>query len=199
MNERPLSIPCGPLSAVRSNPFGMKPDKTEMRRLRVIAKQPNSRMCLVCGLENPSGLRAFFYQLETGELLAVFRPRPEHQGYPGRLHGGIATAILDETIGRAVMKHHAESAIWGVTIEISTRFKKPVPTDEKLRVIARLTREDRRGFEGSGELILADNTVAVSARGRYLKMDLEKIADLDPDHLGWQVTASADDPEFVEL
>ncbi|MCF6291548.1 MAG: PaaI family thioesterase [Desulfobacterales bacterium] len=177
----------------------MGPDKAGRRRLRVIAKQPNSRMCLVCGLENPAGLRAFFYELESGELLAFFCPRPEHQGYPGRLHGGIATAILDETIGRAVMKHHAESAIWGVTIEISTRFKQPVPMDEGLRVVARLTRETRRGFEGSGELILADNTVAVSARGRYFKMDLEKIADLDPDHLDWQVTASEDDPDFVEL
>ncbi len=177
----------------------MKPDNSGIRRLRVIAKQPNSRMCLVCGLENPAGLRAFFYELENGELLALFHPRPEHQGYPGRLHGGIATAILDEAIGRAVMKHHGKSAIWGVTIELSTRFKRPVPVDEKLRVVARLTREDRRGFEGSGELLLADNTVAVSARGRYFKMDLEKIADLDPDHLDWRVTTSADDPEFVEL
>ena len=73
-----------------------------MRHL-VKAKQPNSKMCLVCGLKNRSGLGAYFYELDNGELLAIFRPAEEHQSYPGRLHGGIATAILDETIGRAIM------------------------------------------------------------------------------------------------
>ena len=41
---------------------------------RVLAKQPNSAMCLVCGLENAAGLHASFYELDNGELLAVFRP-----------------------------------------------------------------------------------------------------------------------------
>ena len=41
-------------------------------RLQVKAKQPNSKMCLVCGLKNRSGLRAFFYELDNAELLAIF-------------------------------------------------------------------------------------------------------------------------------
>ena len=70
---------------------------------RVKAKQQNTKMCLVCGLKNPFGLQTAFYELESDELLAIFKPMEEHQSYPGRLHGGIATAILDETIGRAIM------------------------------------------------------------------------------------------------
>lgn len=52
-------------------------------RQRVNAKQENSKMCLVCGLKNPSGLKASFYELENEELLAIFRPSNEHQSYPG--------------------------------------------------------------------------------------------------------------------
>ena len=84
-------------------------------RQRVTAKQENSRMCLVCGLKNPFGLKASFYELENDELLAIFRPSEEHQSYPGRLHGGIATAVLDETIGRAILMKVED--IWGVTID----------------------------------------------------------------------------------
>ncbi|GAJ01339.1 unnamed protein product [marine sediment metagenome] len=84
----------------------------------VKGKQENSKMCLVCGLKNPFGLRSSFYELDNDELLAVFKPMEEHQSYPGRLHGGIATAVLDETIGRAIMIKHRD--IWGVTIEFTT-------------------------------------------------------------------------------
>ena len=68
----------------------------------VLASQNVSRMCLVCGAANPVSLKAQFLELEGGDLLGVFRPLEVHQSYPGRLHGGISTAILDETIGRAI-------------------------------------------------------------------------------------------------
>jgi phosphoribosylformylglycinamidine cyclo-ligase len=58
-------------------------------RVRVVNKQRNSRMCLVCGLKNPYGLMAAFHEMENGELVALFTPHDEHQGYPGLLHGGI--------------------------------------------------------------------------------------------------------------
>ena len=44
-------------------------------RLKVSRKQENSRMCLVCGLENPSGLGASFLELDSGDLLALSTPR----------------------------------------------------------------------------------------------------------------------------
>jgi acyl-coenzyme A thioesterase PaaI-like protein len=58
-------------------------------------KQPNCRMCFVCGIDNPIGLHPKFYTDDEGRCSAHFRPRPEHQGYPGYLHGGIISARLD--------------------------------------------------------------------------------------------------------
>lgn len=40
-------------------------------RYAVKRKQPNSKMCMVCGLKNSFGLRAAFYELENDELMAV--------------------------------------------------------------------------------------------------------------------------------
>lgn len=165
-----------------------------MTTLRVVGKQPNSRMCFVCGLGNPFGLKTDFFELENGELVAVFTGRPEHQGYPGRLHGGIATAMLDETVGRAIMIRSDEE-IWGVTLEFSTTFRKPIPLGIELRVIARITEETARSFRGTGELLLPDGTVAATGAGRYLRMPLSKIADFDIEAQQWKVTHRASDPK----
>lgn len=143
----------------------------------VLAAQNVSRMCMVCGAENPYSLKGRFYELDNGELLGVFTARDEHQGYPGRLHGGVASAALDETIGRAISI--AQPDAWGVTVELSVRFRKPVPIGGDIRVIGRITRDSRRLFEGTGEIVLDDGTVAVEANGKYMKMPIERIADGD--------------------
>lgn len=142
---------------------------------KINAAQNVSRMCLVCGVENLSGLKARFFELENGELLSVFQPMVEHQSYPGRLHGGIASAILDETIGRAI--NVADTQTWGVTVEFTVRFRKPVPLDREVKAIGRITRNASRLFEGTGEIVLEDGSVAVEARGKYLKMPLAGIGD----------------------
>jgi acyl-coenzyme A thioesterase PaaI-like protein len=61
----------------------------------IMEKQPNSRMCFVCGIENPIGLKLSFYTDDEGRCIARFRPREEHQGYPGHLHGGVISTLLD--------------------------------------------------------------------------------------------------------
>ncbi len=164
---------------------------------KVIKKQQNSRLCLVCGLQNQLGLKAEFYELENEELVAIFDPLEEHQSYPGRLHGGVAGAILDETIGRAIMIQRPD--VWGVTVELALRYHAPIPLDQRLRVRGRITRDASRIFEGCGEILLPDDTVAVRAIGKYMKMPLEKIADWDTTGDEWQVVNQAEDPAFIAL
>ena len=150
---------------------------------KVLVAQNISRMCLVCGTENRAGLKARFYELDGGELLGVFRPREEHQSYPGRLHGGIASAILDETIGRAIMIR--QPGAWGVTAELTIRYRKPVPLDGDVKVVARITRDAGRLFEGTGEIRLPDGSVAVEASGKYLRMLLADITEAGLSETEW--------------
>ena len=132
---------------------------------------------MVCGRDNDAGLKARFYELDGGELLGVFTPLIQHQGYPGRLHGGMASALLDETMGRAI--NLAEPDAWGVTVKLSVRFRNPVPLDDDIRAIARITKAGSRLFEGAGEILLADGSVAVEATGTYMKLPIDRIADGD--------------------
>ena len=70
---------------------------------KIVNAQNVSKNCLVCGVDNRFGLKTSFYETDNNELVAVFTPLVEHQSYPGVTHGGISAAILDETIGRAIM------------------------------------------------------------------------------------------------
>ena len=181
---------------------------------KTLAAQNISRMCLVCGADNPFGLQARFYELEAGtprdgeeagggsvsaagrELLGVFTLREEHQSYPGRLHGGISSAILDETIGRAITIAHP--GVWGVTAELTLRYRRPLPLTGEVRAVGRITRDTRRLFEGSGEILLEDGSVAVEASGKYLKMALGEITDDDFDQREW-FTDSRTLPDEIDL
>lgn len=144
---------------------------------RVVSAQNISRMCMVCGTENTSGLHARFFELDNGELAGVFTPQVGHQGYPGRLHGGIASTILDETIGRAIAMTDPQA--WGVTIELTVRYRKPVPLDGEVVAHGRITKDAGRMFEGTGEIRLEDGTVAVEAKGRYMRLPIDQIAEGD--------------------
>jgi uncharacterized protein (TIGR00369 family) len=166
--------------------------------LKVVRKQENSRMCFVCGLENASGLRGSFYELEDGSLLGRFEPKPEWQGYPERLHGGLASAMLDEVMSRAAMVG-AEGETWGVTSGLSLNFKKPVPLDGEILARARIVKEGGRVYEASAEILSADGTAAVEATGRFLKMRLTSIVAGDTADLDWRVVPSGSDPETVTI
>ncbi|MCK4942568.1 MAG: PaaI family thioesterase [Candidatus Aminicenantes bacterium] len=165
---------------------------------KVKRKQPNSKMCLVCGLKNQLGLKTSYYEMDNNELVAVFNPLIEHQGYPGRLHGGIAAAVLDETIGRAIMIKYNKD-IWGVTVDFNIRYKKPIPLNEELKVVGRVTQESSRLFEGTGELVLASGEIAAIGKGKYIKLPIEKIADFDIDHQEWKVIPSDQDPTELDI
>lgn len=154
-------------------------------------------MCLVCGLKNPYGLKASFFELENKEVVSLFTPTDVHQSYPGRLHGGISTALLDETIGRAIMVGHGDG-LWGVTVEFTTKFKKAIPLNQQLRVVGRITSESSRFFEGTGEILLADGEIAATGFGKYIKLPLDKIADFDATEQEWTVVAKDGDPKVID-
>lgn len=166
-------------------------------KYKVTRKQENSNLCIVCGMNNELGLKTAFYELENGEIVSIFTTKEEHQSYPGRLHGGVTGAILDETIGRAIMIK--DPKIWGVTIELTVSYKKPIPLNAKMRAVGRITKDSSRIFEGSGELLLPDGEVAAIAHGRYLKMPIDKISSVDELHMEWKITESEEDPKEIEL
>lgn len=149
-------------------------------------KQPNSRMCFICGVKNIAGVHVRFYEPGDGTVQARFTGQEIHQGYPGRFHGGVLAGILDETLGRAIRLEHGDD-VWGVTAELTIRYRQPVPLAIELQAVGRITAERSRLFEATGEVLLPDGTVAVEASGKFVKLLPEVLAEFDPAAEEWQV------------
>lgn len=149
----------------------------------MMQKQPNSKMCFACGLENPVGLKMAFYQDEEGRVVAKFTTRDEHQGYPGVVHGGIVTALLDEVLGRVAIA--AER--WMVTGRLNIRFRRPVPVGETLTIVGEAVSWKKRTLEARGEIRLADGQVGAEASGTFLEIPPEKVEGMEDALAFWQV------------
>ena len=54
-------------------------------------------------------------------------------------------------------------------------------------------------FEGSGEILLATGEVAVEGFGKYMKLRLDEITDINFEEEDWKPIISEDDPEYIEL
>jgi len=122
-------------------------------------KQPNSRMCFVCGLQNPVGLKlAFYEETGTGQVRAEFTVPDEYQGYPGVVHGGIVAAILDEVSGRAVMLGGSDEDLLA-TLRLTIRYRRPTPTGTPLTAVGWVERVGGMGARVAGEIRLPDGTV----------------------------------------
>ena len=155
-------------------------------------KQPNSAYCFVCGLENVAGVKVSFYETVSAEgsaeLLARFSGQPCHQGYPGRMHGGVLTGVLDETIARSINYGSGVNVErWGITAELTTRFLHPVPLETEVSARGRVLTQNRRMFTGNGEILLPDGKVAVRAEGKFLRLPLRDISGQDVELPGWGV------------
>ena len=146
-------------------------------------RQPNSRICFVCGIENPISLRLKFRTGDEGRCVARFRPRPEHQGYPGQLHGGLISTILDEAMGRVLTNRN----VWAMTGRLEIRFAKPVPLDQELTIVSELVRSRSRAYEAKGEIRLPDGTVLVEGSGTYVRIPDEMVEKARAGLDFWQV------------
>ena len=142
---------------------------------KIVAKQNNSKMCLVSGVENEFGIKASFYELDTGEVYGEFIPGEEHQSYPDRAHGGAGAAFLDEAMARTIYVKEPES--WGVTVTMTLTYRQALPLGEKARAYARITSNTRRFFETEGEVLLPDGKIAIQGKARYYKVPLDSMGD----------------------
>ena len=156
------------------------------RRFQVVTvKQPNSRMCFACGLENQSGLRLRFYDDGREEVFADLNIASGHQGYPGWAHGGIIAAILDETGGRTVMI--GNPLRFFMTAKLDIKFRRPVPVATPLRAVGRLGKLREHSATAHAEILSAEGEVLAEADLLLTDVPQAAFNPNDSDRLGWRV------------
>ena len=134
-------------------------------------------MCFICGMDNPFGVQAQFYNMEDKSVITPFSYRKEHQSYPGRVHGGLITAMLDELGLRAVYANNEDA--FGVTLTLETKFRKPVPYGVPLIGKGILLSSTSKFIKSEALIYDSDGILLASGKMSYIKLKSEKISDAD--------------------
>lgn len=145
--------------------------------MKVISKQKNSKMCIICGLDNEYGLKAPFYNMEDGSVMTLFKYRVQHQSFPNRVHGGLITAMLDEMGLRALWADRLSEEQYGVTVSLDTKYRKPVPYEIELIGRGKLVKESGNFFTVQSEILDKDGKVLANGEIKYMKLPVNIIAE----------------------
>lgn len=136
------------------------PDPARLRALR----QRYHPDCFVCAPGHPFGLKLAFARTSEGRAEAAFPCGWFFQGYPGRLHGGIVSTLLDSAMVHALMAEGIEA----VTADLQVRFHLPVELGKEALVVG-----ERRLQRGPIHHMTASLTqggkVRATARARFFE------------------------------
>jgi acyl-coenzyme A thioesterase PaaI-like protein len=131
---------------------------------------PNN-VCFGCGPANEQGLRIKSF-VSGDEVVADWRPQPQHKAFDGVLNGGICGALLDCHSNWAanwhlMQKTDSSTPPCTVTADFHVTLKHPTPMDTTLHLSARVVEsaQDRAVVEATLE---AKGKVTATCRGTFV-------------------------------
>ena len=127
--------------------------------------------CFGCAPGNAAGVKMEFYE-DGDDIVSVWHPQEQYQGWLHTLHGGIQSVLLDEICGWVVFR---KLQTGGVTSKMETRFMKEVSTDEPYLLLkARLLEQRRNLALVEACLYNAGGTLCTKAVCTYFTFPKEK-------------------------
>jgi hypothetical protein len=99
-----------------------------------------------------------------------------YEGPPMYAHGGVSALLLDHMLGYAT----TASGHPGMTVELTTRYRAPVPLQTPLRLTGRVTEVMPRKVIAHGTIATAaePDTILVEASGTFVAIRPEKVRAL---------------------
>lgn len=92
--------------------------------------------CFGCSPDNPVGLHLEFWE-DGDEIVAMWKPSTDYDGWVHTLHGGIISLLIDE-VASWTLSRKLQAA--GVTTRLEVKFRRPVSTlDPQLTIRGRVT------------------------------------------------------------
>jgi uncharacterized protein (TIGR00369 family) len=138
---------------------------------------PWSDSCFVCGESNPNGLQARFTVDDEGRVRLETVIDHQFEGYGGHVHGGVLTALLDETAAWAVIHSLGRMC---TTIRLTVTFRRSVPGGSKVVVKGETTGTKGRFELARSEMRDDKGLLLATAEGRFLAMPEEVHREVIP-------------------
>lgn len=120
--------------------------------------------CIVCSADNENGFQLAFVMADDGSVQTHFGCESSYQGYPGILHGGVISSLLDGAMTNCLFAHGYR----GITGELRIRFCYPVITDRDSVVRAWIDKLPPPYHVLKAELV-QDRLVKAKATGKFVE------------------------------
>jgi acyl-coenzyme A thioesterase PaaI-like protein len=128
--------------------------------------------CWLCAPSNGHGLAVAFKVDETGSVTGKFPCGAEYTGYPGYLHGGVTSALLDGAMTNCLLANGTP----GLTARLEVRFLLPVRIGRTATVRAWLDRTRGPLYMLAAELRQGEQLLATAA-GKFFAYPAENTTD----------------------
>jgi acyl-coenzyme A thioesterase PaaI-like protein len=92
--------------------------------------------CFGCSPNNASGLALSMQRIDEG-LVSTFRVPKRFESYPGVVHGGVVSTVLDEVMGNVIAVLDQKLCF---TITLRVKYLAPLHIDEVYHCVAKLVR-----------------------------------------------------------
>ena len=130
--------------------------------------------CFGCAPNNEAGIKMEFYE-DGDEVVSIWKPRPEYQGWINTLHGGIQAVLMDEICAWVILRKLQTT---GVTSKMENRYLKPVSTTDSHIVLRASIKEVKRNIVIiEAKLYNKDGEVCTEAVCTYFTFSHEKSKD----------------------
>ncbi len=141
--------------------------------------------CFVCAPKknNPKSLDLEFVETENGAETRFLLPSG-FQSYPGFLHGGIVSAILDETMAYAGVFRYDK---FPLTRRMSLSYRRGVEAEKEYVCRSELVEVGEAGFSARAVVSLAGRGSFVLSEGDFILPTKEQAARMMPgaNHPNW--------------
>lgn len=138
--------------------------------------------CFGCAPHNTIGLKLQFWYTEKGCVSYHSIPK-DYCGFKGLVHGGIIATLLDEVAAWTIITHLFRV---GITVQITVKYLKPIPTEEDLTIEAEIIEHIGENVVVLARILSKKELVLAEAESKWLipsNSFLQKITGLNAQEL----------------
>ena len=129
--------------------------------VELFGARPGRSRCFGCSPQNAIGLGLTMRRTEGAGLVSTFRVPERFESYPGVVHGGIVSTILDEVMGNVPAVLEGKLCF---TVTLRVKYIAPLRINQLYRCIARRLDDG----DSNGDLYKVDGTIETADTGEVV-------------------------------
>ncbi|RDG39813.1 PaaI family thioesterase [Streptomyces corynorhini] len=120
--------------------------------------------CFGCSPRNRIGLALEMHRTDDGGLATEITFSDEYASYPGVVHGGIVSVLVDELMGDLIA---LDRGMLAFSVTLRTKFLRPLRTGVPYRAVAAITGEGNGVVHAAADVVSLDGTPHVMSSSAY--------------------------------